>query len=154
MLGVSRRCSRPVRKKTSGLGNVVLTGQQHIMKALEMVWETRGNPIGLMFNSDQGSHYTSRQFRQLLWRSRIKQSMSRHGNCWDNSPMERFLRSLKNEWVSVSGYVSFSDAAYAIMDYIVVYFNVLRPHEYNCGLPPNESQNRYWKSANTVASFS
>ncbi|WP_044077071.1 DDE-type integrase/transposase/recombinase, partial [Escherichia coli] len=33
-----------------------------------------------------GSHYTSRQFRQLLWRYRIRQSMSRRGNCWDNSP--------------------------------------------------------------------
>ncbi len=64
------------------------------MKALEMAWETRGKPVGVMFHSDQGSHYTSRQFRQLLWRYRIRQSMSRRGNCWDNSPMERFFRSL------------------------------------------------------------
>ncbi|CTU43977.1 putative plasmid-like protein [Escherichia coli] len=40
------------------------------MKALEMAWETRGKPGGVMFHSDQGSHYTSRQFRQLLWRYR------------------------------------------------------------------------------------
>ncbi|SRF85023.1 IS911 orfB [Shigella flexneri] len=38
------------------------------MKALEMAWETRGKPGGVMFHSEQGSHYTSRQFRQLLWR--------------------------------------------------------------------------------------
>ncbi|EIG83049.1 hypothetical protein EC12741_B0014 [Escherichia coli 1.2741] len=25
--------------------------------------------------------------------------MSRRGNCWDNSPIERFFRSLKNEWM-------------------------------------------------------
>ncbi|EFI3427138.1 hypothetical protein HH319_004044 [Escherichia coli] len=30
-----------------------------------------------------GSHSTSRQFRQLLWRYQIRQSMSRCGNCWD-----------------------------------------------------------------------
>ncbi|GDJ15822.1 IS911 transposase [Escherichia coli] len=54
------------------------------MKALEMAWETRGKPGGVMFHSDQGSHYTSRQFRQLLWRYQIRQSMSRRGNCWDN----------------------------------------------------------------------
>ncbi|BCS64253.1 hypothetical protein E15042_p1-37 (plasmid) [Escherichia coli] len=65
------------------------------MKAREMAWETRGKPGGVMFHSDQGSHYTSRQFRQLLWRYQIRQSMSRRGNCWDNSPMERFFRSLK-----------------------------------------------------------
>ncbi len=123
------------------------------MKALEMAWETRGKPVGVMFHSDQGSHYTSRQFRQLLWRYRIRQSMSRRGNCWDNSPMERFFRSLKNEWVPATGYVSFSDAAHAITDYIVGYYSALRPHEYNGGLPPNESENRYWKNSNAVASF-
>lgn len=37
-----------------------------IIKVLEMAWETRGKPAGVMFHSDQGSHYTSRQFRQLL----------------------------------------------------------------------------------------
>ncbi|HCD3776461.1 TPA: IS3 family transposase [Escherichia coli] len=123
------------------------------MKALEMAWETRGKPGGVMFYSDQGSHYTSRQFRQLLWRYQIRQSMSRRGNCWDNSPMERFFRSLKNEWMPVVGYVSFSEAAHAITDYIVGYYSALRPHEYNGGLPPNESENRYWKNSNSVASF-
>ncbi|EBJ4876784.1 IS3 family transposase [Salmonella enterica] len=124
------------------------------IKALEMARETRGKPDGVMFHSDQGSHYTSRQFRQVFWRYRIKQSMSRRGNCWDNSPMERFFRSLKNEWVPVTGYISFSDAAHSITDYIVGYYSALRPHEYNGGLSPNESENRYWKNSKTVASFS
>ncbi|OUZ78756.1 MULTISPECIES: integrase core domain-containing protein, partial [Shigella] len=75
------------------------------------------------------------------------------GNCWDNSPMERFFRSLKNEWMPVVGYVSFSEAAHAITDYIVGYYSALRPHEYNGGLPPNESEKRYWKNSNSVASF-
>ncbi len=79
--------------------------------------------------------------------------MSRRGNCWDNSPMERFFRSLKNEWVPATGYVSFSDAAHAITDYIVGYYSALRPHEYNGGLPPNESENRYWKNSNAEANF-
>ena len=51
------------------------------------------------------------------------------------------------------GYVSFSEAAHAITDYIVGYYSALRPHEYNGGLPPNESENRYWKNSNSVASF-
>lgn len=105
------------------------------MKALEMAWETRGKPGGVMFHSAQGSHYTSRQFRQLLWRYLIRQSMSWRGNCWDNSPMERFFRSLKNEWMPVVGYVSFSEAAHAITDYIVRYYSALRLHEYNGGYP-------------------
>ncbi|HGV4364049.1 TPA: DDE-type integrase/transposase/recombinase, partial [Enterobacter hormaechei] len=124
------------------------------IKALEMAWETRGKPAGVMFPSDQGSHYTSRQFRQLLWRYRIRQSMSRRGNCWDNSPMERFFRSLKNEWVPVTGYINFSEAAHAITDYIVGYYSSVRPHDYNGESPPNESENRYWKNSKAVASFS
>ncbi|HFV0899265.1 TPA: hypothetical protein ACIYGW_004960, partial [Escherichia coli] len=48
-----------------------------------------------------GSQYTGLKYQQLLWRYKINQSVSRRGNCWDNSPMERFFRSLKNEWVPV-----------------------------------------------------
>ena len=36
------------------------------IKTPEMAWETRGKPEGVMFHSDQGRHYTSRQFRQVL----------------------------------------------------------------------------------------
>ncbi len=68
--------------------------------------------------------------------------------------MERFFRSLKNEWVPVTGYVSFSDAAHAITDYIVGYYSEPRPHEYNVELPPNESENLYWKNSNAVVCFS
>jgi len=42
----------------------------------------------------------------MLWRYRIKQSMSRRGNCWDNAPMERFFRSLKTEWMPEHGYAA------------------------------------------------
>jgi len=40
-------------------------------QALSMAFESRGRPRGLMFHSDQGSHYTSRKFRQQLWRYRL-----------------------------------------------------------------------------------
>lgn len=79
-------------------------------KALSMAFESRGKPTNILFHSDQGSHYTSREYRQLLWRYQIKQSLSRRGNCWDNAPMERFFRSLKTEWVPMIGYRSFTEA--------------------------------------------
>lgn len=66
-------------------------------QALTMAYEKRGKPKGVMLHSDQRSHYTSRQFRQFVWRYRLRQSMSRRGNCRDNSPIERFFRSLKTE---------------------------------------------------------
>ncbi len=73
-------------------------------KSLTMAFESRGRPKGLMFHSDQGCYYTSKQFRQLLWRYQIKQSMSRRGNYWDNSPMDCFFRSYKSEWMQMFGY--------------------------------------------------
>ncbi len=92
-------------------------------KALQMAWELRGHPKQVMFHSDQGSHYTSRQYRQALWRYQMTQSISRRGNCWDNSPMERFFRSLKTEWVPTTGYQSFSTAQSAIIRYITHYYS-------------------------------
>jgi putative transposase len=80
------------------------------VKEMEMAYEQRGRPEGVMFHSDQSSQYVSRLFRQRLWRYRMKQSMSRRGNYWDNAPMERVFRSLKTEWVPARGYQSLFDA--------------------------------------------
>ena len=90
-------------------------------KALSMAWVSRGKPSNLLYRSDQGSHYTSRNFRQLPWRYQIKQSLIRLENCWDNSPMERFFRSLKTVWVPGNGYVNFSETSVAITNYITGY---------------------------------
>ncbi|WP_375140297.1 DDE-type integrase/transposase/recombinase [Pseudomonas plecoglossicida] len=60
-------------------------------------WHTSSvEPQGLLFHSDHGSQYGSRQFRQRLWRYRMRHSMSCRGNCWDNAPRERVFRSLKS----------------------------------------------------------
>jgi putative transposase len=120
-------------------------------KALTMAYETRGKPEGVMFHSDQGSHYTSIKFRQFLWRYQIKQSMSRRGNCWDNAPMERFFRSLKTEWVPSLGYRSFAESQRSIFDYITGYYNNIRPHQANIALPPIKAEELFWNSSKSVA---
>lgn len=115
-------------------------------RALSMAFELRGKPKGVLFHSDQGCHYTSQAYRQLLWRYRIEQSMSRRGNCWDNAPMERFFRSLKTEWVPTIGYNSFMDAKNSITDYIIGYYSQTRPHRHNKGLAPNMAERKYVSS--------
>lgn len=100
-------------------------------KALMMAYESRGCPKGVMFHSDQGCHYTSKAFRQRLWRYQIKQSMSRRGNCWDNAVMERFFRSFKYEWMPRSGYSNYKDGEYDIAAYMK-HYNHDRGHSY-CG---------------------
>ena len=116
-------------------------------KALEMAFEARKRPKGVMFHSDQGMHYTSNKFRQTLWRCQMKQSMSRRGNCWDNAPMERFFRSLKTEWVPKVGYQDFNQADHSITNYIMGYYSQVRPHRHNKGLSPNEAERLFKKAS-------
>ncbi|PHM29445.1 transposase [Xenorhabdus innexi] len=103
-----------------------------------MAYESRGRPQGVMFHSEQGSHYTSKAF---------KQSLSRRGNCWDNAPMERFFRSLKTEWLPLTGYRSLKEAYRAIIDYITGYYSQVRPHWYNNRMMPNESERLFWENS-------
>lgn len=119
-------------------------------KALHRAYESRGQPQGVLFHSDQGSHYTSTHFRQHLWRYRMKQSMSRRGNCWDNAPMERFFRSLKGEWLPEIGYRSFNEAEQMISRYITGYYNPYRPHQHNGGLPPNIAEDNFALTSNSM----
>ena len=139
---------KPVGWAMSLSPNSQLTGQ-----ALSMAYELRGKPENVMFHSDQGCHYTSTYYRQLLWRYQIKQSMSRRGNCWDNAPMERFFRSLKSEWIPETGFHSFIEAKQTVLDYIIGSYSRVRPHSHNDGLTPNESERRFWVSSKSVAKF-
>ena len=68
--------------------------------------------------------------------------------------MERFFRSLKSEWVPKAGYRSFDEANSDIINYITGYYSAIRPHWYNGGLTPNESELLFSKQSNAVATFS
>jgi putative transposase len=68
---------KPIGWALSTSPNSSLTKQ-----ALNMAYELRGRPKGIMFHSGQGSHYTSISFRQNLWRLQIRQSMSRRGQIY------------------------------------------------------------------------
>ena len=58
-------------------------------------------------HSDQGFHYTSLKFIQILKDSNLRQSMSRRGNCWDNAPQESFFGHMKDE-IDLYGCTHFS----------------------------------------------
>ena len=95
--------------------------------ALMMAWWRRKRPQGVMHHSDRGSQYASKEYRQLLTDYGMTQSMSRKGNCWDNSPTERVFRTLKSEWLNRFGFKTKADATAAVWDYIS-YYNVDRIH--------------------------
>lgn len=77
-------------------------------------------PQTFLIHSDQGCHYTSYEYRKYLSDHEITQSMSRKGNCWDNSPMESFFGHAKDE-MHLKECMSYEQAVKEIDDYMDYY---------------------------------
>lgn len=74
-----------------------------------------------LVHSDQGCHYTSYSFIQILKDKELRQSMSRKGNCWDNAPQESFFGHMKDE-IDLSKCKTFNEVK-AIIDDWIYYYN-------------------------------
>jgi len=101
---------------------------------------------GLIHHSDWGSQYCSLSYRKLLKRFEIKSSMSRKGNCYDNSPIESFWGILKNELVHHHRYQSRHCAIKEITEFIEVFYNRQRTQKKLGFLPPIEFENQYYEN--------
>lgn len=78
-----------------------------------------------IIHSDQGSHYTSLKFQQLISDLNIIQSMSRRGNCWDNAPQESFFGLMKDH-LHLNDVDTIEEVKTEIVDFID-YYNNERP---------------------------
>ena len=78
-------------------------------------------PYRRTFHSDQGWAYQMKSYTKRLKEERIFQSMSRKGNCLDNSVMENFFGLLKQEIYYGRVYHSYEELKVAIEEYIVYY---------------------------------
>ena len=98
---------------------------EQISRMLEKASKKFTNLSGLIFHSDQGWQYQHNYFRQALKEHGIIQSMSRKGNCYNNSVMETFFCRLKTEiyYGFEIEYSLFNAFAVAIEDYINYYNN-------------------------------
>jgi len=95
-----------------------------IMEALDEVIEIiKYCPYRTTIHSDQGWGYQMKAYVKKLKDNNIFQSMSRKGNCLDNSPMENFFGIMKQEMYYGKIYHSFEDLKQAITDYIFYYNN-------------------------------
>lgn len=89
-----------------------------------------------LINSDQGVHYTSYRFIQLLKDYNLRQSMSRKANCWDNAPQESFFGHMKDE-IDIRSCRAHRDLC-AIIDDWMEYYNNERYQWDLARLSPNE----------------
>ena len=118
---------------------------QMVTDALMMAIWRRGRPDALLHHSDQGSQYTSESFQRLLADQDITCSMSRSGNCWDNTAMESFFSSLKTERIRNKVYRTRDEAGSDVFDYIERFYNPRRRHSTLGYLSPVEYERRAMK---------
>ncbi len=93
---------------------------------LEEALRLHGKPE--VFNSDQGSQFTSECFTGVLKREGIVISMDGRGRAFDNIFVERLWRNVKHEDVYLNGYASVSELLIGLSKYFVFY-NTERPHQ-------------------------
>ena len=110
-------------------------GDASAIEALEEALACYGKPV--IFNSDQGSQFTSTAFTAVLHREKVAISMDGKG-CWrDNVFVERLWRSVKYEEVYLHAYASVPEARAGIGRYIGFY-NAVRPHSALGGRTPDQ----------------
>ena len=102
---------------------------------LEQAFQQIPDNTGLLLHSDQGWHYQHKQYRKMLEEKGVKQSMSRKGNCYDNSVMENFFGHLKSELLYLQEFDSVEHFKAELIDYID-YYNNRRIKARLKGLPP------------------
>ena len=99
--------------------------------AIELVTETIDKLVSTesfklhkdaFIHSDQGVHYTSPRFQNLLKQNNLGQSMSRKGNCWDNAPQESFFGHMKDE-IDYKSCNEFEELQIMVDDYMDYYNN-------------------------------
>lgn len=124
--------------------------QQRIKKELVLdallmaVWRRKPRST-VTVHSDQGSQYTSHDWQHFLHANNMQASMSRRGNCHDNAVAESFFQLLKRERIKRHVYSTRDQARADIVDYIEMFYNSKRRHNFNNLLSPVEYENRFEK---------
>lgn len=95
-----------------------------VLETINILIEKHGISLSTetLVHSDQGCHYTSYSFIQILKDKKLRQSMSRKGNCWDNAPQESFFGHMKDE-INLSKCKTFNDVKIIIDDWMNYYNN-------------------------------
>ena len=113
-----------------------------VIEALKMALRRGFIKRNAIVHTDRGSQYASNEYRALLKRCGLRQSMSAKGNCYDNAQAESFFSRFKTE-IDVSLFNSVDEARAVAFDYIDCYYNRIRRHSSIGGkIPEFEKQLR------------
>jgi putative transposase len=107
-----------------------------VLDALMMAVWRRKPKNQVLIHSDQGSQFSSDDWRRFCTAHNLQPSMSRRGNCWDNAVVESFFSSLKKERIKKRVYKTRDLARADIFDYIEAFYNRTRRHSHLGGISP------------------
>ncbi len=99
-----------------------------VLTALRRALVIRRPGAGLLHHSDRGSQYCSIEYQAELRRHGVLISMSGKGNCYDNSMVETFFKTLKSELVWRTAFQTRAEAQEALARYIDGFYNPIRRH--------------------------
>ena len=117
-----------------------------VMSAFKKAKIARGVTKGMIFHSDLGSQYTSKEYEKILIENEVIHSYSKKGYPYDNASMESFNAILKKEEVNVNTYKTFKEAKLAIFEFIESWYNNTRIHSTLDYKTPNQKYNEYIKN--------
>ena len=99
-----------------------------VTDALRMAIEHRRPAPRLIFHSDRGTQYTSKEFTGLLAEHEMVQSLSRPRQCWDNAVAESFFATIKGELIDRQSWATRTQVRRAVFEYVEVFYNRQRLH--------------------------
>ena len=111
-----------------------------VLETVNLMIEKHGMALTTetIIHSDQGCHYTSCSFIQLVKDKGLRQSMSRRGNCWDNAPQESFFGRMKDHIKNQLKMCGSFHEVKVIIDDLMDYYNNDRYQWRLAKLSPNE----------------
>jgi len=118
--------------------------EEVVIIALQKALQVRSIKPGLIVHSDRGGRYAGGRFRKLLEKRKMKQSMSRASNPYDNAFIESYFSRFKAELLEDGLFENLEDARTEIFEYIEMYYNTHRKHSALSYKSPAEYENHYF----------
>lgn len=114
-----------------------------VTDALRMAYFRRRPPAGLIVHSDRGSQYCGQEFQGALKKYKMRSSMSRKGDCWDNAPTESLWGHLKVARLHGKRFATRRAAMDEVIDWLGFY-NSTRLHQTLGYVSPMAFENRWF----------
>lgn len=111
-------------------------------EAFKMAIINRNPKHKFIHHSDQGAEYTNNEYQNILKNHGIISSMSRSGNCYDNTVAESFFKTIKVELAKKQKFNTIEEARAAIFEYIEIFYNRKRLHSTLGYVSPVEYERR------------